>query len=73
MRDDLVAGGKLRLLQEVDHFDRISTLKVLLTDAFEIANRAQRFIRLARHIRAEFPMLTRRRFRRRHHRSSPTL
>jgi len=31
-RNDLVAGGKLRMLQEVDHFDRIATVEVLLAD-----------------------------------------
>ena len=34
-RNDLVAGGKLRMLQEVDHFDRTATVEMLLTHGLE--------------------------------------
>src|SRR5208337_4549243 len=50
---DLVPAGQLGSLQEVDHFDGVPPLEVLLADPPEVVDRRQRPGRLAGHVEAK--------------------
>ena len=41
--DDLVAGGQLRVLEQVDDLDLVARIEVLLAEPHEVGERPQRF------------------------------
>src|SRR6185295_17117433 len=51
--NDLVTGSKLRLLDEIDHLDRILPLHVLLTDTLKVVDGPQRLVRVAGNVEAK--------------------
>ena len=50
---DLIGSREHRIFQQVDHFDLVLVGKMLLADQFEVAEREDRFRRLARYIETQ--------------------
>src|SRR6185295_8393492 len=57
--DDLVAPRERQILVDVDHFEVVQTLQMLLTDSADVLNRPYRPARRARDVQPEqiFPLL----------------
>lgn len=56
--DDLIALGQLWLLQQVDDFDTVLALLLVLANLLEVGDRRNRIRGLARYVKPQSPKVT---------------